>query len=359
MAELRVQVSDRTVTIIPDLHSLIMVAVPRDCRGLGDEWESPGIYVLLGALANITCRVYVGQAKKLRTRIRQHHKNPPFVWTRALLVRHANANSFGLSEIGWLEGRIHGLLEAGGVDLVNDQRPGDVPLRETSKEGLEFFAGFIQDALVLLGYDPEGHSAAEPVQTAELEPEDARPATTGKVPGKFHRNLLDIVRAGTQIESTSRKHPATAIVEATGTRYQGELFGSPSAAATAVTGHDTDNGWLFWGVRSDSGEVVSLKRLRDQTSNRTSTVRDARNAQFGDRQRRTRPNAVTPRNAKSKTTPKKMSATRVNDFLARKDEGATYPQLKKEFGLTTGSVYKLLLENGRVKERRTRTRRTP
>ena len=355
MADFHVEVSDRTVVITSSLHPLKMAVVPRDCRGLGDEWERAGIYVLLGAPANSTWRVYVGQAKELRTRIRQHRKSAEdrtFVWSRALLVRHAT-NRFGLSEIGWLEGRIYGLLEAGGVDLENKQRPGDAPLGEGASEAvLEAFVGVIQDALVLLGYDPEGRSAAAPAQTTELEPEDARQAT-----GKPHRKLLDVVRAGTQIESTLRKHPATATVESTGIRYQGELFKSPSAAAKAVTGHDTADGWSSWGVRSDSGEVMSLKRLRAQTSNRTSAARDARNARSatdGDEQDRLQ----VARKRKSKTTPKKMSAAKVKAFLARKDEGATYSQLKKEFGLTGGSVYNLLLENGRVEERRSsRTRR--
>ena len=344
MADFHVEVSDRTVVITSSLHPLKMAVVPRDCRGLGDEWERPGIYVLLGAPANSTWRVYVGQAKELRTRIRQHRKSAEdrtFVWSRALLVCHAS--SFGLSEIGWLEGRIYGLLEAGGVDLENKQKPGDVPLGEASEADLEVFVGVIQDALVLLGYDPEGRSAVAPAQMTELELQDARPATT-----EAHRKLLDVVHAGTRIESTVRNRPATATVEDTGIRYQGELFGSLQAAAKVVTGYRT-NGWSFWGVRSDTDALVRLKDLRGQAQD------------GGPHERRATLEARRPspqRNARSKTTPKKMSLATVRRLLARKDEGATYVQLGKEFGLAQGSVYSLLLENGRVEERRSsRTRR--
>ena len=349
MAELHAQVSDRTVEITSNLYPLKMAVVPRDCKGLGDEWESAGIYVLLGERDGSTWRVYVGQAKELRKRIRQHRKSAEdgtfFAWNRALLV--CNTGSFGLSEIGWLEWRMHRLLEAGGVDLENKQIPGEVPLGAASSQAdLEVFVGVIKDALVLLGYDPEGRSAAAPARMAELELEDAQPATTGRP----HRKLLDVVDAGTEIESTSSKYPATATVEATGIRYQGEIFGSPSAAAKAVTGHDTADGWSFWGVRSDSGEAVSLKRLRAQPSNRTSGAQDVRNAR-SDRRRRQDRRPVAQRNPRSKTTPKKMSPATVRRLLARKDEGATYVQLGKEFGLTQGSVYSLLLESGRVTQR--------
>lgn len=349
MAAFRVQVSDRTVEITSNLHPLKMAVVPRDYRGLGDEWESPGIYVLLGAPANSTWHVYVGQAKELRTRIRQHRKSAEdrtFVWSRALLVCHAS--SFGLSEIGWLEGRIYGLLEAGGVELENKQKPGDVPLGEASEADLEVFVGVIQDALVLLGYDPTGQQQQVSAQTAELEPEETAPATIGKV----HLKLLDVVKSGTQIESTSRKHPATATVEPRGIRYQDELFGSPSAAAKAVTGQDTADGWSFWGVRrSDSGKVVMLKALRVQRETGgivaavTDTAQDLRPTGHEARPK------VVRRPSRGKTTPKKMPAATVRRFLARKDEGATYVQLMKEFGLTQGSVYKLLLESGRVTQR--------
>lgn len=342
-----VTVSDRMVELTDSLYFLKMAIVSRkDVKDLGDQWKCPGIYVLVDGWADSWC-AYIGKGTQLSVRI---PNNRDFEWNRALIVR--RSEPFDSAEIGWLEGRIIELLKAAGVELENKQQPRDDTLSVARQKILENYVVVIQHALVLLGYDPAGQQQV-PAQTVELEPEDARPATIGKA----HRNVLDVVRAGTQIESTLRKHPATATVESTGIRYQGNLYGSLQAAAKVVTGYNNPDGWSSWGVRSDSGEVVSLKRLRTQTSNRTSAVRDARNARSvtdSDEQDRMQ---SPRRNARSKTTPKKMSAARVNDFLARKDEGATYPQLEKEFGLTKGSIYKLLLENGRVKERRpSRTR---
>ena len=345
MADFRAQVSDRTVKITSGLYPLKMAVVPRDLQGLGDEWEKPGIYVLWEPDGS-TWRVYVGQTKELRKRIRKHRKEAEdgtlFAWSRALLV----TGSFGVSEIVWLEWRMYGLLEADGVDLENKQAPGEVPLGPASSQAdLEIFVGVIKDALVLLGYDPEGRSAAAPAQMAESELNDARPATT-----EAHRKLLDVVHAGTRIESTVRNRPATATVEDTGIRYQGELFGSLQAAAKVVTGYRI-NGWSFWGVQADTGALVRLKDLRGQTQDGRA-ARETRNARSRRRTITKRDRRPSPqRDAKSKTTPKKMSPATVRRLLARKDGGATYVQLGKEFGLTQGSVYSLLLENGRVTQR--------
>lgn len=340
-----VTVSGRTVELTHRLYFLKMAIVSRkDVKDLDDQWKRPGIYVLADGWTNSWC-AYIGKAKKLSVRV---PNDRTFEWNRALIVRRSEPHDLDSAETGWLEGRIHELLKAAGVELKNERKPQDDTLSMDRQRTLENYVGVIQHALVLLGYDPAGQQQQAPAQTAELEAEDVRPATIGKT----HRNVLDVVRAGTQIESTLRKHHATATVESTGIRYQGKLFTSLQAAAKDVTGYDKPDGWSSWGVRSDSGEVVSLKRLRAQTSNRTSTVRDAprnaRSAIDSDEQDRMQ---SPRRNAKNRTTPKKMSPAKVRRLLARKDEGATYGQLAKEFGLTKSSIYNLLLKNGRVRER--------
>ena len=339
-----VTVSDRMVELTDSLYFLKMAIVSRkDIKDLDDQWQCPGIYVLVDGWADSWC-AYVGKTTQLSTRIPQDRK---FEWNRALIVRRSAA-PFDTTEIGWLEGRIHGLLEARGVELKNVQKPQDDTLNVARQRVLENYVGVIQDALVLLGYDPAGRQQQISARTAELEPEETTPATIGKV----HLKLLDVVKSGTQIESTSRKYPATATVEPRGIRYQDELFGSPSAAAKAVTGQDTADGWSFWGVRrSDSDKVVMLKALKVQreTGGIAAAVTGTaqRSATDGPRSK----TEGRPSPSRGKTTPKKMSPATVRRLLARKDEGATYVQLMKEFGLTQGSVYSLLLENGRVTQR--------
>ena len=332
---------DGTVDLTVKLYSLKMAIVSRKgVKHLGYEWKCPGIYVLVGGRADNSWAyggkiwAYVGRANNLRGRIPQSRE---FEWSRGLIVR--RTDKFDSAETGWLEGRIYKHLEAASVDLKNKQIPQDDTLSEPKQKDLENYVGVIQDALVLLGYDPEGHQQQAPAQIADQEPEETKSATIRKV----HRKLLDVVPAGTQIESTGRKHRAIATVDATGIQYGGELFGSLGAAAKAVTGYAID-GWSFWCARSDSGTVVKLKDLRAQKNRRTSTA-GMRTVTKQD------PRPSPRRNARSKTTPKKMSEATVKRLLARKDEGATYVELQEEFGLTQGSVYSLLLKRGRVSRR--------
>lgn len=345
----QVEVSDRTVEVTSTVTPLRMAVVSRtNAKNLGDRWENSGIYVLLGAPADNTWRVYVGQAMRLRARIRQHRKSAEdgmFVWNRALLVCRTHPE-FGLSEIGWLEGRIHRLLEEDGVELENKQKPGDAPLGPVRSADLEIFVEVIQDALVLLGYDPEGHQQQVPAQKAELEPEEIKPTTTGT-----HRVLLDVVHAGTQIESMVPSHSATATVDAKGIRYQGKLFGSLTAAAKAVTGYRT-SGWSFWGVRSDTGAVVRLGDMQSKRKTGGARVAGETRSAHGQRPTATKRDRTRPHSdAGGTTTPKMMSAATVRRFLARRDAGATHAQLQEEFRLKKGSVARLLKENDRVRER--------
>lgn len=332
-----ITVSDRTVEFTDSLYFLKFAIVSRkDVKRLDVQWESPGIYVLVDGWADSWC-AYVGKATKLSGRI---PGDRGFEWSRALVVR--RLEPFDSAEIGWLEGRIYGLLKARGVDLKNIQTPKDDTLNLAKQKVCENYVEVIQDALVLLGYDPEGHPQQVPAQTTELEleeTEETKPATIGKP----HRKLLDVVRVGAQIESTAAKYRATATVEATGTRYEGKLYTSPSAAAKAVMGTEAADGYSFWGVRSGS-EVTRLKILRDQTHQADPAAGDTNPAH--DRrqmEREQRRRAVAPYG--------KMSAAVVNRLLARRDKGATYDQLQKEFNLGRGSVYTLLEMYGRVRKR--------
>ena len=335
----KVEISGRIVEMTCDVYSLEMAIVYcNDVKDLDDQWKCPGIYVLTWRVGGQQLGAYVGMARELSERISHERK---FEWDRALIVRRKGLNT---AEIGWLEGRIYRLLDAGDVNLQNKLEPGDDTLSVSKQKTLEKFVEPIQDALVILGYDPEGRQQPRRKQIPILEPKEIKPAPTNKV----HARLLDTVRAGTQIESTSPSYPATATVEATGIRREGQLFGSPSAAAKAVTGQDTADGWSFWGVRSDSGALVRLTDLRawqSSTARDSGTVHDQRRTETKQR-RGPKPSRQPQR--KSIRTPAKMSATMKKRFLARRDEGATYVQLQKEFGLTQGSVYSLLKKAGRI-----------
>lgn len=307
---------DGRVELDHALYSL-KLAVVSDKNARALAWNHAGIYILLGLVADGGWCAYVGKSTDLSKRIAQPHES--IEWSRALLVCRPGSH-FDTAEIGWLEGRLHGLLETGGVDLRNRQTPGDDTLSERRQETLEHYVGSIQSALTLLGY-----SLGPPQQAtrhaAEAAQQDAEPTTAGKVHGK----LLGYLPVGTVIKSTTSKYRgATAKVEATGILYGAKLYTSPSAAAKAVTGTDTADGLAFWGVEDKAGKV---SKLRD--------VRDGKVAI--QRQR--------------KTTPSKLTAAKRKRLFARHDEGATYVELQREFGMSQGGVYKVLKEGGRVRAR--------
>lgn len=299
---------------------LRMVLILRgDAKDLGDDWMCPGVYLLLEDGPNGGWRSYVGKATNLRARVLQDHRLEGFEWNRELLVR--SPERFDTADIGWLEGRIYGLLKEAGVLLANKQRPKDDTLDEFKKTPLKIHIGVIQSALTLLGYPVGGEVQATERDTG-TEQEERGVTTT-----RSRRNVLDVVSVGQRIKSTSPKHRgATATIDANGgVRYKGRLYATPSAAAKAVTKTNTANGWSFWGIGTESG-LVKLRDLRDRD-----------------------PSPDLKRG--SRTTPAKMSRATRERFFARHDEGATYAELRKEFGLTQGSVYKLLKESGRVKGR--------
>ena len=312
-----VKVSERTVEITCKLYALELAVVsPGDVKDLSDQWNEPGIYLLLEAGANSGWCAYVGQAKSLDTRIVQDHSYEDFEWDRALLVRRQSNDrgSGGLdkAERSWLEGRMYGLLKGAGVGLANKQRPDDDMLSKTKREQLEKYVEVIESALTLLRY-PLGSQPQTPERRTKPSKERAdrgQPAS--------RQNLLDFVSVDQRIVSTSPKYgDETATIDASGrVRYRGQLYASLSAAAKAVTKQRTANGWSFWGVK-DGDVIKKLGDLRDKEPS-------------PDPQRG------------SNTTPANMSRAELERFFARRDEDATYTMLQEEFGLSRGSVAKLI-----------------
>ena len=312
-----VKVSERTVEMTCELYALEMAVVSRgDVKDLSDQWNEPGIYLLLEAGTNSGWCAYVGQAKYLDMRILQDHSYEDFEWDRALLVRRRrdDRGSGGLdkAERGWLEGRMYELLKGAGVGLANKQRPDDDMLSKTKREQLEKYVEVIESALTLLRY-PLGSQPQTPERRTKPSKERA---DRGQPVSR--RNLLDFVSVDQEIESTSPKYSgATATIDASGgVRYRGRLYASLSAAAKAVTKQRTANGWSFWGVK-DGGVLKKLEDLRDKE-----------------------PSPDTQR--ASNTTPREMSRAERKRFFARRDAGATYTMLQEEFGLSKGSVANLL-----------------
>ena len=311
-----VQVSDATVEIADDRYGLRVAAVWRkNTRDLGDQWKSAGVYILLGTPeTDGGWSAYVGKAKDLNARLGGHRagQEREFDWIRAVLVR--RLNGFDTTESGWLEGRMHRLLEVGGVDLKNVQKPGDDTLKAAKRSVLESYLKPIRGVLMLLGYDFARHEEHEQhisntkrfgattrnATTLDPRPKqepDRKTPTTSYMVGKLLHSVDDL-EVGSQLESTPPTYAgATATVDAVGIRYSGETYTSLSAAAKAVTGTDTADGWSFWGTRTKSGELVSLKRLRSEAESRRRRV-PGRSSAANDR----RPAKAQPRRARPTTS---------------------------------------------------------
>lgn len=315
--QFNVMVADDGRAVLTDLVYPLRMAVVSNESAKRLAWNHSGIYILLGLPVDGGWCAYVGKARDLSKRIAQPH---PIEWNRALLVRRSEPH-FDTAEIGWLEGRLHSLLETSGVDLKNKQTPGDETLNVARQEALKLYVGSIHSALALVGYDPAGLPQQATRQTAEVAQQDAKPTTAGKA----HRKLLGYLPVGTVIKSTTSKYRGTtAKVEAAGILYGDKLYASPSAAAKAVTGTDTADGLAFWGVEDKSGKVSKL--------------RDVRDGKIAIKRQR-------------KTTPSKLTAAKRKRLFARHGEGATYVELQREFGMSQGGVYKVLKEGGRVQSR--------
>jgi hypothetical protein len=79
-------------------------------------------------------------------------------------------------------------------------------------------------------------------------------------------DLAELIASGRLPIGTSLYHPirtrhyrtTRATVVAGGIEVSGKVYGSPSAAARAITGNSI-NGWRFWRVESSGEEIGSIR----------------------------------------------------------------------------------------------------
>jgi hypothetical protein len=248
--------------------ALAMAVVDRAAVGeLASGWDAPGVYVLLDRHdPEGSWGCYVGKAPAgVRARLGQHLRGKDH-WARALLVRRDTTFGFNSAHVGWLEGRLHDLLEAAAdTRLHNGVRPRDETLPPYERAALESVVPPIRRVLRLLGYDTE-------------PPDDqttARPAArtrSNRFFGITVKQLLDAgeLTAGEILTSTNGVYPATAVLHDDGTiEWNGTHFSSPSKASGAVKGGLASNGWDFWAVERPTGRMP-LATVRARWLSRTS-----------------------------------------------------------------------------------------
>lgn len=254
-----------TAAVVADFvaHALrVGYVTRRDVDRLAkDEWEVPGVYVLLAD--DGSGHMYVGKATNLRARLLQHRSKPKFAWARSMTVKRDTSHGFNSAEIGYLEGRL--AVEAGaipGVTVVEGKRDLDDTLPAHMLISLDEMLESIIAALRLAGIDT--YKEADTTET----PQDVR-ATPGRITRAIKigtiADLLEqgLLRAGAELHLSQGGRSATGRVTSSGeVVVNGVSFASPSAAAATALGTQSSNGWTTWRVGSVHGPT--LDSLRDQ-----------------------------------------------------------------------------------------------
>jgi hypothetical protein len=244
--------------VVVATHTALRMAIVerRGVHALTDEWETPGIYLLLDHHApDGTWGVYVGKAPGgMRTRLSQHLKGKDH-WHRAVLIQRDTTLGFNSAEVGWLEGRLYDMCaESTDAQLHNVMRPSDETLPPYERQMLELLIPPITRILRLVGHDPSsGDVIAHPA------PRSAR---------YFGVTTADLVEAGflrpgtllVSVWNTALGHTARVceggLIEMNGTKYE-----TPTAAAVMAKGGQV-KGWDFWAV--DGQEKTTLAEIRTQ-----------------------------------------------------------------------------------------------
>lgn len=237
-----------------------------------DELKHDGVYFLLGE-----DKIYIGQAgsrkngKGILNRLNEHDRNPDKnFWTETIIFTTSD-NSFGSTEISWLENKFCNMAIKAAryvVDNGNDPSPGNIT--EEKEIELEDHAAFAQLVLSAIGYKIfEAKKASAPV----VKPPDDEIFTLSrkiKALGRTINAQMKItptgykVLAGSEIsplESTNLSTPMKKLRHsdkiANGKLLEDIEFNSPSSAAEFIIGNHV-NGKEYWKKNG-----VQLKDLQE------------------------------------------------------------------------------------------------
>lgn len=249
----------------------IAYRIPRtrlnDCKDRNDLKQS-GVYFMFGTSTDGENSVYVGQAgaRKSGDGLLQRIKEPHDMidWTEVIAFTTTN-NSFGQTEISYLENRFHELAKsANRYNVVNANSPTQGNITEEKESELEEFIDFAQIIIGTLG-----HRVFEPI----LEASDNNDSTeelvlkNSKVDA-IGRRTSDgfVVKKGSRLASAPTKSCPPFIrtlrekykerIDSNYTLIEDTLFGSPSTAAGFVM-YASQNGLQVWLTHSG----VQLKAL--------------------------------------------------------------------------------------------------
>lgn len=250
------------------------------------DLSQSGVYFLFGRSEDDEKSVvYVGQAglrksgEGILNRLKEHKRNPnKDYWTEAVIFTTAN-NSFGPTEISYLENRFCNLaIEAGRYKVKNGNDPTPGNVTEEKESELE---EFIENSKILMGV--LGHKVFVPTNETHIQLEEneiqKKEIKAKEKPDLFiHRKIKGIgfqvhghgkqtsdgfvVLKGSTISPTHDSTINSGVIRARNKArikdnvlQEDVLFSSPSSASQFVVGKSS-NGWLEW-------KTQDKKTLRD------------------------------------------------------------------------------------------------
>lgn len=254
-----------------------------------EDLKQSGVYFLFGTSDETGKRVvYIGQAgarkngEGILNRLQEHKRNlDKDYWTEAIVFTTSN-NSFGPTEISYLENRFCNLaIEAKRYDVKNGNDPTPGNITEEKESEME---EFIDYAKVIMG--TLGHKLFEPISKPAMKKQDGVPIkvedtmrlrlermikNVGKVeadgcqtPEGFvvlqgsHISKIDDDTIPATIKERRRNAVAGKLVDSDGVLLENMLFTSPSYAAMFVIGK-SENGLTRW--KTEDGRT--LKSLEE------------------------------------------------------------------------------------------------
>lgn len=261
------------------------------CKDRGDLKQS-GVYFLFG-VSDATGEnvVYVGQAGSRKNgegilhRLMEHHRNPDKdYWTEAVVFTTSN-NSFGPTEISYLENRFCGMaLEAGRYIVKNGNEPAGGHVTEEKECELEEFIGNARLIMGALGhrvFTPLDTSGFKENGTRDLAPDGAGGAAKDKdssvglfyLKRKIRMTGREIVASCKQtaegfvvlkgsviseyefedLQENVKKLRQKAEIDQNRILQEDVLCTSPSSAAAFVVG-TAANGWKAW--KDENGKTL-------------------------------------------------------------------------------------------------------
>lgn len=248
-----------------------------------DALKQTGVYLLFGADPKTDEPVvYIGQAAVRKNglgilnRWEEHKRNSEKDWWNEAVALTTRDNSFGQTEISYLENRFRNMaIEAGRYQVMNGNDPAHGNITEEKESEMEEFISYARLIIGALGYKVFEPLIAkmhpeETTTTTETEDEPLLHFSNSKAEATGKRTSEGfVVMAGSHISLTmaksapdnairSREKYASSITEE-GVLTKDLLFTSPSAAAGFVGGSSL-SGNVVW--KTEDGKT--LKQLESE-----------------------------------------------------------------------------------------------